>query len=192
MAKIDTTSIAGFDKMTDAEKVAALTGMELPEPDYTGYVSKQTFDNAASELAKLKKEQRAALSEAEQKEAETKDRIQQLEEQLAEVTAREQSAAYKAKLIGLGYDEKLAGDTAAALLKGDMDKVFANQAAFLTAHDKAYKSELMGGITPPPAGSVGGNKLTLEAFKKMDMADRAKFSQEHPDEYKSLYEGGTT
>lgn len=54
MAKIDTTLIAGFDTMTDAEKIAALTGYEFSE-DHTGYIRKEQFDRTASELSTTKK-----------------------------------------------------------------------------------------------------------------------------------------
>ena len=40
MAKIDTGSIEGYADMTAEEKLAALEGLELPEPDMSGFVAK--------------------------------------------------------------------------------------------------------------------------------------------------------
>ena len=56
MAKIDVSTIEGYEEMTAEEKLAALEGFELPEPDYTGYVKKELFDKASSEIAGYKKQ----------------------------------------------------------------------------------------------------------------------------------------
>lgn len=50
MAKIDVQKIAGFDSMTPEEKIAALQGFDFPDPDYSGYVKKDLYDKAASEV----------------------------------------------------------------------------------------------------------------------------------------------
>lgn len=192
MAKIDTSRIEGFDGMSAEDKLNALLNTDIPEPDYTGYVKKDVLDRTASELAAMKKKEREKLSEDERRNAEAAEQIRELTERLEAAENREKTASYTAKYISLGYDNKLAADTAAALIKGDMDKVFANHQTFLTAHDKAYKAELMGGMTPPPAGREGSSPMTLEAFRKLGDAEKFKFASEHPDEYKAMYEGGTT
>lgn len=183
MAKIDITKIEGFDKMSAEDKVKALLGYELPEADHTGYVKKETFDKTATELASFKKKEREALSEAERKAAEQADKITEQEGKITQLTeeieafkTREQTATYAAQYVGLGYDAELAQATAAALTKGDMKTVFANQAAFIKAHDKAYKATLMGqgkDSTPPAgSGSEGTNyaKLRAEAESRGDLA----------------------
>lgn len=43
--------IDGYDQMTPEQKVAALEAMQLPQPDLSGYISKDTFDKKVSELA---------------------------------------------------------------------------------------------------------------------------------------------
>ena len=192
MAKIDVTSIPGYEEMSDADKLKALLNYTLPEPDMKGYVRKETFDATASELSALKKEKRASMDEADRIKAETADKMAEMQKRIDELTERETTASYKANFLAIGYDDKLATETATALAKGDIAKFFANQTAFITAHDKAYKAELMGGMPKPPAGQEGAAKLSLDAFRKMSMGDRAKFAQEHPDEYKAMYEGGTT
>ena len=68
MAKIDTSKIEGYDKMTPEQKIAALEAFDHPDPDYTGYVKKETFDATSSELAALKKKTREQLSEEETRE----------------------------------------------------------------------------------------------------------------------------
>lgn len=192
MAKIDVTNIPGYEAMSDADKLKALLNYSIPEPDMKGYVRKETFDATASELSALKKEKRASMDEADRVAAETADKMAEMQKRIDELTERETTASYKANFLALGYDDKLASETATALAKGDIAKFFANQTAFITAHDKAKKAELMGGMTPPPAGKEGAPQMTLDALKKLSIADRAKYASEHPDEYKSMYEGGTT
>ena len=66
MANIDTSTIEGFDGMSDAEKVTALLGYQIPDPvDLTGYVAKGVFDTKASEASGLAKQLRTKTTEAE-------------------------------------------------------------------------------------------------------------------------------
>jgi hypothetical protein len=44
MAKIDVTKIEGYADMTPEEKLKALEGYDVPDPDYSGYVKKDVFD----------------------------------------------------------------------------------------------------------------------------------------------------
>ena len=65
MAKIDTSKITGYDTMSAEEKLAALEAMELDEPDYSGWVKKDVFDKASSEIAGYKKQLRDRMTEEE-------------------------------------------------------------------------------------------------------------------------------
>ena len=55
MANIDTSKIEGYENMTAEEKVQALEAYAIADPDYSGYVKKDTFDKTASELAQAKR-----------------------------------------------------------------------------------------------------------------------------------------
>ena len=55
MAKIDVTKIENYANMTLEEKLSALEAYEIDEPDFKGYIKKDTFDKTASELAEYKK-----------------------------------------------------------------------------------------------------------------------------------------
>ena len=59
----------------------------------------------------------------------------------------------KAKLLAMGYDEKLADDTATAMVDGDMDKVMANQTKYLEAREKDILAKKMKG-TPRPLSLI--------------------------------------
>ena len=63
MAQIDTSTIAGYENMTVEQKLAALEAMNLPDPDYSGYVRKDLFDKTSSELAEAKKKARSVSEE---------------------------------------------------------------------------------------------------------------------------------
>jgi hypothetical protein len=76
MAKIDVTKIEGYADMTPEEKLKALEGYDVPDPDYSGYVKKDVFDKTASELAAKKKELTEKMSEDEQKKAKEAKRKQ--------------------------------------------------------------------------------------------------------------------
>lgn len=181
MGKIDTTAIEGYADMTPEQKLAALENLELADPDYSGYVAKSVFDKTASDLAKLKKdnealkkENMAKLSEDERAKQERDEELQKLRERNAELERNVAISVYKAKYLALGYNEALATETAQAWADGDHDKVIANTAAFLTAHDKQVKAGMLGEMPTPPAGS--GTK-TITAEEIMQIKDDVKRQQ---------------
>ena len=155
---IDTSTIEGFDGMTAEQKVEALLKVEVPEKvDLTGYVKKDLFDKTASELAEAKKTAKAKMSEEEQAAAEREAKWAEMEAKLQALEMEKTISIYKASYLSMsGYDEKLAQETAEALAKGDMTKVFANQQKAMDAHDKALKAELLRN-TPKPEGAGGGD-----------------------------------
>lgn len=186
--KIDVTKIDGYESMSAEEKLKALEefDVDVPEPDYTGYVKKEVFDKTASELAEKKKELRDKLStdEAEKlKEKEERDKLQADYEKLLHETA---VAKNKSNLLALGYDEKLADETAEAMANGDLDKVMANQKKHLESFEKKIRAEALKD-TPKPTGDGGSDTMTLDSLRKMSSSERLAFSQQHPEEYRELY-----
>lgn len=196
MAKIDVSLIEGYEEMSAEDKLKALEEFEMPEPDYSGYVRKEQFDKTASELAAKKKELRERLSAeevAQQREQEEKEQRREEQEAILkelELLRRESEISKnKAKLIGLGYGEALAEETAEAMVDGDMEKVFANQRKHQEMLEKKVRAEALKN-TPKPASDGMSKTLTLEDLRAMQPAERLKFSQERPEEYKQLYAGG--
>ena len=90
------------------------------------------------------------------------------------------------KWMSLGYDEKLATETAKAMVSGDTEKVFANHAKFIAEKEKSLKAELLKDTPTPPAGE-GSKGMTKEAFRKMTLDEKAKFAEEQPEQYQSFY-----
>lgn len=172
MAKIDTSGIEGYAEMTAEEKLAALEGMEFPEPDYSGYVKKDVFDKKASEAANYKKQLDSKMSDEEKKSAESAEEMDRLRQQVADLQKEKTISVYKAKYLADGYDESLADETARALAESNFDTVFANQKKFIAAHDTELKEKLMD-ETPGMPGGKGGNEKGEDVMLAERLAKRA-------------------
>lgn len=185
--KIDTSKIKGYTDMSNEDRLKALEGFDLTI-DYTGYIKKEDYDKAASEAADYKKKWKATLSEKEQLEIDEVEKRKDIEEKLEKLQNEKILSDYKAKFVALGYDEKIASETAQAMLDGDMDKVFASQQKFKKAQEAAIKAELLKSTPTPPAGNGDENgKLSSEKFKAMSLAEKQKLATEDPESYKEFY-----
>lgn len=159
MANIDVTQIDGFESMTPEQKVEALLGVEIPDKvDTSKMVSKELFDRKASELAAANKKLQSKMTEDEQKQAEReaaaeaeKQEKEELRARIAELEKNNTLREYTMSFNSLGFDEKLAGDTAAAMVEGKTDTVFANLKKFLADFEKSVEKKLMD-KTPSPNG----------------------------------------
>ena len=185
----DFTKLDGYKpEMSPEEKLALLDKYEAPAPDYTGYIKKDSFDKTASELAEAKRQLKAKMTEDEQKEAERIAADAAIKAELDALRKETATSKNKAKFLGLGYDEKLAAETATALADGDMDKVFANQQIHIDNVKKAERAASLAGDPKPPAGSGGGTKITKEQFDAMGYSERLKLHNEQPELFKQFTE----
>lgn len=188
MAKINTANIEGYANMTAEEKLAALEALDMPEPDFTGWVKKDVADKYASEAAGYKKQLRERMSEDEAAKAKAAEDMAAVMEELELLRTEKVVTENTNKFLGLGYDEKLAKETAVALNKGEMDIVFKNHAKFIESREKALRAEILK-ETPSPAAGNGETKLNRTDFAKMTLAEKTKFAQENPEQFKELYGG---
>lgn len=185
--KIDVSKIPNFDSLPEDVKTALENyKIETPEPDFTGYIPKAQFDKTASELADVKKQLKARMTEDEQKEAERLAAEQALKEELETLRKAQTLSENKARFLGLGYDEKLALETAQALVDGDMDKVFANQQIHIENVKKAERAAGIANDPTPPAGGGGETEITKEQFDKMGYTERLKLFNEQPEVYQKM------
>lgn len=184
--KIDVTKIEGYSDMTAEQKLAALEGFDMPDPDYSGYVKKDVFDKTASELAAKKKELTEKMTEDEQKKQKEQEERDELQSKYDKLLHESEVSKFKAKLLGMGYDEKLADDTAEAMADGDSEKVFANQKKHLEAVEKKVRAEALKD-TPKPTPDGDSKTMTLEKLRKMSPQERYDYSVKNPEEYKALY-----
>lgn len=84
-------------------------------------------------------------------------------------------AAHTARFLALGYEEKLARETAEALYDGNMEKVFENQQKANEAAEKKLRAELVKKDPKPAgAGGDGGEKDDAVEFAKSLGKQRAE------------------
>lgn len=186
--KINTDKIQGYAEMTPEEKIKALEAFEVAEPDYTGYVKKDIFDKTASDLADYKKQLREKMSADEIKAKEDAEKQAKLQSDYDALVRKVALSENKAKLLGLGYEDKLAMETAEAMIDGNLDKVFANQKKHLEAVEKKIREDVLRD-TPKPEGGNSSNAMTKEKFREMSANERYEYSKAHPEEYKQIYGG---
>ena len=172
MAKIDTTKIEGYDKMTPEQKLAALEGFEYEDNAAEVERLKSANSKANSEAAEWKRKHNALLTEDEKKKQEDADALATMQKELDDLRKDKTVSEYKAKFIAQGYAEELAAETAKALADGDTAKVFANQQKFLEDYAKTVKADALKKTPKPPAGD-GNHTMTKEDIMKIkDSAER--------------------
>lgn len=196
---IDTSTISGFDAMTAEQKVEALLGVEIPDPvDLEQYVSKEIYNKKSTEAANLSKALKEKETALKSKQTEQMTETERMQAQIQEIqeaseealrAMREENEALKRKdtlrdyqtNFGLlGFDEKLAGETANALADGDSAKVFTNLRKFLDAYKKTIEAELMS-HTPKPDGagsSEQGKEDPAMAYIRKRAAARAEIAKQ--------------
>ena len=167
MAKIDVSTIEGYEEMTPEEKLAALEGLELPEPDLSGYVKKELFDKASSEIAGYKKQIFEKMTAEEAAKAEADEKVAAIQRELEQLRQDKVIQEYTSQFMSIGYDKELASETAEALQRGDMNTVFLNQTKFTTLRERALKAELLKDTPKPPAGN---GAMLADYQKKIDEA----------------------
>ena len=189
MAKIKFNEIENWDTMTPEEKLTALESYEFPDPDYSGYVKKETFDKTASDLAKAKKDLKAAKSAEGQAKTEQEEKILEMEQKYDALLRENTISKTKARYLALGYTEELAESTATAVVDGDMDTVFENAQKHQKSFEKQIRADALKDTPKPTDPGKQTEVMTLEKLRAMEPQDRYKFSVEHPQEYQTLYGG---
>ena len=188
MAKIDTSKIENYENMSAEEKLAALEAFEYEADNTDAERLKAAVSKANSEAAELKRQLKARMTEDEQKEAERAAKEAEKDALLESLKKDKTISDSKAKFLGLGYDEKLAAETAKALADGDMDKVFANQQIHIENVKKAERAAALASDQKPPAGSGGATNITKEQFDAMGYSERLKLHNEQPELFKQFTE----
>lgn len=191
MAKIDVTRISGYETMTPEQKLAALEAFEYEDNAAELERLKNANSKANSEAAEWKRKHNALLNEDEQKKQEDAEKLASALKELEELRVEKKVSEYKAKYLAMGYDEKLASETAKALADGDMDKVFANVAKHQTELEKKIKADVLKGTPRPDGAGAGTETLTKEQFNAMGYSARAKLFMENKELYNQMMNGGT-
>ena len=177
MANIDTSTIEGYADMTAEQKVAALEGYSMAEPDYSGYVKKDLYDKAAHDAAEWKKKHNALMSDDEKAKAAVAEANQAKDDKIAELTRIVSVSENTSKFLALGYSAELAKSTAEAMADGNNDVLFANQQKFMAEQMAKMKAEILKGTSNPVGdGGDGTVDYDAEAQKCLDNGDMAGYS----------------
>lgn len=188
--KIDMTNIPGYsDSMSDTEKLNLLLGYNIPEPDYSGYVKKEVFDNTARDLSEYKKKckalEAANMTEAEKNEQATKEAEQikaEYDKKLAALELRE-------TLMAHGFTSEDYGNIAfpdiadVEVAKQFATSLCAAMQAKINAAELKIKDSLLGNDTPPESGNASTAYADYmarynEAVKQNNYFEMAKITQE--------------
>ena len=171
----------------DIEK--ALEGIEMPT-DNSAEIDrlKAALSKSNSEAADYKKQLREKMSAEELKTKEDAEKWDELIKERDALLREKTLAGHKVKYLALGYDEKLATETAEAMVSGDLDKVFANQEKHLKSVEKKIREDVLKD-TPKPEGGNGSDTMTKEKLRGMTAVERHEYSVAHPEEYNKLYGG---
>lgn len=183
MARIDTTTIQGYEGMTTEQKLEALESFTLPEADYSGYVKKEVFDKTASELAEWKRKYQSTLSEAERAKIASDEAQTALNNRLAELERKDKISTTKDQYIASGFSTELAQATAEAFVDGHMEIVLANITKYATEVAKAAKDKDLKNTPAPPASgdsrsmNIDYSAKQNEALEKGDFAMAAYYER---------------
>ena len=173
---MDTTKIEGYETMSAEEKVAALEAYEF---DTSGWVSKATFDKAASDAADWKRKYNNTLSDAERQRQEDEEARKATETRLAELERKDKITTAKDQYIASDFDVVLAQETAEAFVDGKMDVVLTNIIKHATNVATAARDAALKETPAPPAsgngdpGAINYDKEIADALSANNMARAA-------------------
>jgi hypothetical protein len=191
MAKIDTSKIEGYESMSAEEKLKALEDFEFEDNADELEKQKGLLSKANSEAADWKKKYNALSKDGDKEKKSLEEKYNELSVEVETLRKANKQTEYVAALVSQGFSEDNAKEAAAALIEGDMAKYFECSKKHNEGLEKDIEARLLKNVPRPPAGDpdVG---MTKEKFMKLSPAEKHKFSQEHPEEYKAFYNGGNT
>lgn len=148
----------------DIEK--ALEGIDLPT-DNSAEIDrlKTALSKSNSEAADYKKQLREKMSAEEVKAKEDAEKYEEIVKERDALLKEKTIATHKAKFLSLGYDEKLANESAEAIVNGELDKMFTNYKKHLDDNEKRIRAEVLK-ETPKPEGG-GGKATSVEDILKI-------------------------
>ena len=177
------------EDMSVEDIVNALKEIEMPT-DMSAEVDrlKTALSKSNSEAADYKRQLKERMTEDEVKAREDAESIEKLQNDYNALLKKVAVSENKAKLLSLGYEDKLADETAEAMANGEIDKVIENQRKHLDSVRKDLRSELLK-ETPKPDGGSSSDAMTKEKLQKMSAQERYDFSVKNPEQYKEIYGG---
>ena len=177
------------EDMSAEDIISALKDVEMPT-DLSLEVDrlKTALSKSNSEAADYKRQLKDRMTEEEVKAKEDAESREKLQKDYDALLRKVSISENKAKLLALGYEDKLADETAEAMVNGELDKVFANQRKHLESVRKELRSELLKEV-PPPEGGSSSDTMTKEKLRGMTPQERYDYSVKNPEKYKEIYGG---
>lgn len=143
--------------------------------------------SASADASKYKKALQERMSEQERAATETKELIDRLKAENAEMRRNQTMAEHTSGFLGLGFDEALARKAAEATSEGNFSALIGAMKDFIITHDKALQADALRNTPRPGVGSVTP-AITKEQFDNMGYAERLKLHNEQPEVYKQMIE----
>ncbi|GHV47084.1 hypothetical protein FACS189499_03920 [Clostridia bacterium] len=192
------------ESMTPEEIIKALEGVKSPEKepatpatpptetqqDYEAKRLKDAVTKANKEAAEYKRQLQARMTEDERREAERKQKEEEINETLAQLQRDKVIADTKSQFLALGYEAALAERAATAAADGDFGSMFIMQKQHLDAVTKQLRAEILKNTPKPNVGTQIPKDVTKEQFGKLAYTDRLNLKRENPELYNEL-NGGT-
>lgn len=177
------------EDMSVEDIISALRDVEMPA-DLSSEVDrlKTALSKSNSEAADYKRQLKDRMTEEERRAKEDADSREELQKNHDALLREVNISKNKSKLLALGYEDKLAEETAEAMVNGELDKVFANQKKHLESVRKELRSELLKEV-PPPVGGNPSDTMTKEKLRNMSPQERYDYSVKNPEKYKEIYGG---
>ena len=198
MAEVNITNVPEEGTTTTPQTTPETDPVENQNPDVSELLkqiadlkvelnkSKKARDKALSETGEYKKQLRAKMSADEQAEEERRELEEQQKEYIASLEKFKAVAEATARYALQGMGPDMAKQAADAEISGDMDLLSDIQNKHFNQMLKAKEAEW---LKSRPQVNVGGGSsvtVTQEQFDKMNMIERTRLLDEHPDVYKTL------
>lgn len=186
MSKIDTSKIPGYAEMSTEQKLAALEAYEETSDSDTELEKlRKAVAKANAEAAESKRQLRAKQTDEEAKKAEQESFVKDLQDKYDALLKQSTIRGYADKFRKMGYDDKLAADTAKALVDGNFEKVFENGTAYKAALEQTVRAEVLKSTPKPLSGGQGVSYKTVDEIMNIeDTATRQQAIAENIDLFK--------
>lgn len=150
---------------------------------------KRAQEKAASEAAEYKKKWKDSLSEQEKASMEKAEAQAKRDEEFESMKKTIAIHDLTENFMDLGYDKTLAKKAAQAQVDGDTAALLEIQKQFQEQQQKKWESDFLASRPDINVGGQGSSQAyTKEQFEKMTMQERTKLKRENPAEYDRLKE----
>lgn len=147
---------------------------------------KRAQEKAASEAAEYKKKWQSSLSEKEQADMAKAEAQAKKDEEFESLKRQVRVNELTENFMDLGYSKDLARKAANAQADGDTATLLTIQKQFQDNQKKEWEADFLKNRPEINTGSGTTQTISKEAFDKMSLMEKTKLKRENPDEYNRL------